>query len=72
MLFAGSDAVDAGDDATGSDGNTPSTGDDGADCRMNREAACKALWNTTDAAEVTSERTVVPYFDDDRLDKICR
>jgi len=71
MLSSGCAGVDVGD-ATGSNGSTSTTGD--VDCSMDSHAACDALWNSTfaDVAEVANQHTVVPDFDDDRLDEMCR
>ena len=43
-------------------------------CTSERHDACFALLNVTfaEAANVASERVVVPDFTDDRLDTICR
>jgi len=53
---------------------TPETGEVKVGCSTERQAACFALLNTTfaEAANVANERMVVPDFDNDRLDAICR
>jgi len=71
MSFAG---VVAGD-GTGWNVSTARTVDVDVDCgTITQAVSCNALWNSSfiDAAEVTSEQTVVPDFDDDRLDRMCR
>lgn len=60
-------------------GATPETSDaeagvgDGG-CSRERQAACFTLLNMTlaSATHVTNESEVVPNFDDESLDKICR
>jgi len=56
------------------DDDIPGTGEMRVGCSTERYAACFAPLNTTfaEAANVANERMVIPDFDDDRLDAICR
>jgi len=73
MFFAFSATVDA---AAAQETESPAGETVGLEvgCRSERHNACYALLNVTfaEAASVANERVVVPDFDDDRLDTICR
>jgi len=58
--------------AGSSGGSKAKTSDVG--CTTRKQDTCYALLNATfaDADNVADERDVIPNFDDDRLDKICR
>jgi len=72
MLSADRDAATVG--AADANGSAAEAGGVPVGCSRERQTACSTLLNATFtyAANVTSQRRVVPDFDDERLETICR